>query len=85
MIFKEENGRCFAELSNGNVIDFESADEMRAVEREWGEMQKLFGHSPENAKCRMQNAKLRDVPKKKKVRITIDTDVEYLGNEKALA
>ena len=79
MIFKEENGRCFAELRNGGVIEFESAEEMRAVEREWGEIQTLFGHELENAKRKTQNAKLRGVPGKKKVRITIDTDVEHIG------
>lgn len=66
MQFKEENGRCFAELRNGGVIEFESAEEMRAVEREWGEIQALFGHEPENAKCKTQNAKLRGVPVKKR-------------------
>ena len=85
MQFREENGRYFAELRNGGVIEFESAEEMAAVECEYNEIQTLFGRMPENAKCKTQNAKLRDAPKKKKVRITIDTDVEYLGNKKALA
>ena len=85
MIFKEENGRCFAELANGDVVEFESAEEMSAAEREWCEIQALFGHSVGNSESGMRNSELMHKPKKKKVRITIDTDVEYLGNKKALA
>lgn len=82
MQFKEENGRYFAELRNGGVIEFESAEEMAAVECEYNEIQTLFGHEPiERSKPATRTAKAE----KKKVRIKIDTDVEYLGHKKALA
>ena len=84
MIFKEENGRYFAELRNGGVIEFESAEEMAAVECEYNEIQTLFGHTLSVTASRATSSRVRDV-QKKKVRITIDTDVEYLGNKKALA
>ena len=84
MQFKEENGRYFAELRNGGVIEFESAEEMAAVECEYNEIQTLFGREVSSS-----TAKAVPLPRtegrQKKVRITIDTDVEYLGNKKALA
>ncbi len=83
MIFKEENGRCFAELANGDVVEFESADEMRAAEREYNEIQELFGR-PLSAAKGGTSPVVRGY-EKKKVRIFIDPDVEYLGNKKALA
>lgn len=84
MIFKEENGRYFAELRNGGVIEFESAEEMAAVECEYNEIQTLFGREVSSSTAKAVSLP-RDEGRRKKVRITIDTDVEYLGNKKALA
>ena len=82
MIFKNENGRCFAVLPNGNVVHFGDAEEMAGVQREYNEMQKLFGHSAGNSELENQNSKLGHAPGKKKVRIRIDPDVEYIENPK---
>lgn len=84
MIFKEENGRFLAELPNGSVVHFEDAEEMRAAEREYNEIQSLFGRTLSVTASRATSPKVRGY-EKKKVRITIDPDVEYLGNKKALA
>lgn len=83
MIFKEENGRFLAELPNGSVVYFEDAEEMEGAEREYNEIQSLFGRTL-SATQGDTSPKVRGY-EKKNVRITIDPDVEYLGNKKALA
>ena len=86
MTFKNEKGRCFGELPNGDVITFEDEREMRAVESEYNAIQALFGKSPVSAPSVHKSASAPLCAQiKKRVRIRIDTDVEYIGNKKALA
>ena len=74
MCFVENDGVYEAKLSNGDVVRFESEEEMRAA-KEYDEfIQELLGHVVERPKA------VEVSGEKKKVRITIDPDVEVVGD-----
>lgn len=90
MEYRIENGRYEGVLLDGRVITFEDCNEMLAYAREREEIFKLIGRSINDIDeikklLNLSQPVKRLKPKKKKVCIRIDPDVEYLGNEKALA
>lgn len=73
MSFEEKNGVFELKLNNGDVVRFESEEEMLAA-KEYDEfIQELLGHVVEKPKA------VEVSGEKKKVRITIDPDVEFIG------
>ena len=90
MKIKCENGLYTAVANDGRVIGFKDRSEAVACAKLHCGIMRLLGHdvsiedyipsekkaAPEPAPAPMQ---------KKSVRIRIDTDVEFLGNKKALA
>lgn len=90
MIYRIEDGRHEGLLPDGRIITFDGAHEMIECAKLRHEIFKLVGRT---IKEMDEISNLFNLPKpvkrlkykKKKVRITIDPDVEYIGNEKALA
>ena len=83
MIFRERNGKFEGVLKGGKIIEFDDAAEMKACVAKRRELLRLLGKKQQNI---LRVRKKRKTPiEKKTVRIYIDPDVEYLGNEKALA
>ena len=75
MSFEEKNGVFEVKLNNGDVVRFDSEEEMLAA-KEYDEfIQELLGHVVERPKA------VEVSGEKKKVRITIDTDVEYVPRD----
>lgn len=83
MIFRRKNGEYEGVLAGGKTVPFEDKKEMLECARERREILRLLGKAPENTISVVK----KNVPsgQKKKVRFTIDPDVEYFGKEKALA
>lgn len=83
MVFRKKNGKFEGVVAQWKTVPFEDKKEMLECARERREILRLLGRAPENT---ISIAK-KNVPsvEKKKVRIRIDTDVEHLGNKKALA
>ncbi len=79
MSFEEMNGSYEAKLSNGDVVRFDSEEEMCAAMEYDESIQELLGHVVERPKA------AEICGEKKKVRIYIDPEVEVIGKEKALA
>ena len=73
MSFVEKNGSYEVKLANGEVVRFDSEEEMRAAKEYDESIQELLGHVVERPKA------VEVSGKKKKVRITIDPDVEFVG------
>lgn len=84
MTFIKEKGRHEAVTSDGKIIHFEDAAEMKACAELRDSLLVLVGREPENvsmyAPADEQYSPLQTI---KNVRICIDTDVEFI--EKALA
>ena len=86
MIFRKEKGRYEGVTSGGQVVPFDSGAEMLACAELRSELLRLVGREPEEQISLMQNAKCKvqreeeTAPKKKRVRIRIDSEVEYIGN-----
>jgi hypothetical protein len=77
MSFIEKNGSYEVKLANGDVVRFESEEEMRAAKEYDESIQELLGHVVERP-----GAAASLPGEKKKVRITIDPDVEFVGAER---
>lgn len=73
MSFEEKNGVFELKLNNGDVVRFESEEEMLAAKEYDESIQELLGHVVERPKA------LEVSGEKKKVRITIDPEVEFVG------
>ena len=88
MIFRERNGSYEGVFADGKTVAFEDEREMRACAEVRAEIFKMLGKGGDVI---LVNASVGEVEKSKpvrhikNVRIFIDPDVEYLGNEKALA
>ena len=74
MSFEEKNGVYEVRLNNGDVVRFDSYDEMMAAQAMYDDMEALFGRGKEAA----ASWPVVQAPKKK-VRIHIDPEVEYVG------
>ena len=74
MSFEEKNGSYEVKLANGDVVRFESEEEMRAAKEYDEGIQELLGHVVEKPV-----AAPPVFGEKKKVRIHIDPEVEYVG------
>lgn len=83
MIFIHSGNEYSAILRNGDVIKFEDEREAQAVRAMYEDVQAVFGKM-RNSECEIRNLE-GGTPKKKKVRITIDPDVEFVSMKKALA
>ena len=73
MSFEEKNGVYEVRLNNGDVVRFDSYDEMMAAQAMYDDMEALFGRGKEAA----ASWPVVQAPKKK-VRITIDPEVEFV-------
>lgn len=76
MSFVEKNGSYEVKLANGEVVRFDSEEEMRAAQEYDESIQELLGHVVERPKA------VEVSGEKKKVRITIDPDVEFVVAER---
>lgn len=90
MNYRIEEGRYEGILPDGRIILFEGTDEMLACAEMIDEIMELVGRPRTNMNkigkiLNLSQPVKRKKMKRKKVRIRIDPDVEYLGNEKALA
>lgn len=90
MNYRLKEGRCEGILPDGRIITFEGTDEMLACAEMMDEILELIGRPRTNMNkiekiLNLSQPVKRKKLKKKKVRIRIDPDVEYLGNKKALA
>lgn len=88
MKIQYENGLYTAVANDGRVIGFEDRDEAVACAKLHCGIMRLLGHdvSVEDYIPSEKKATTAPAPmQKKSVRIRIDTDVEFLGNKKALA
>lgn len=88
MTFIKEKGRHEAVTSDGKIIHFEDAAEMKACAELRDSLLVLVGREPENAALFMQSSECRvqsEAPQSKNVLIRIDTEAEYVGKEKAFA
>ena len=90
MIYRVENGRYEAVKGDGEIITFDGAAEMIECAEMRVAIFELIGRPIKN----MDEFKRLFNPcepitkietKKKKIRISIDPDVQYIGKEKALA
>ena len=80
MSFEEKDGIFEVKLRCGEVVRFESEEEMREAQKYHEDIQELLGHVVERPKsCDNVGGE------KKKVRIHIDPEVECIGIKKALA
>lgn len=83
-----ENGLYTAVANDGKVISFEDRDEAVACAKLHCGIMRLLGHDVSVEDYIPSEKKATPAPvtmQKKSVRIRIDTDVEFLGNKKALA
>lgn len=88
MTFIKEKGRHEAVTSDGKIIHFEDAAEMKACAELRDSLLVLVGREPENAALFMQSSECKvqsEAPQAKNVLIRIDAEAEYVGKEKAFA
>lgn len=84
MTFRKEKGRHEAVTSDGKIIHFEDAAEMKACAELRDSLLVLVGREPENVGMYAPaDERCSPLRVKKNIRISIDTDVEFIG--KALA
>ena len=90
MIYRVANGCYEAVKADGEIITFDGAAEMIECAEARAEIFRLVGRPVKNAEDFKKLfspyepiAKIK--PKKKKIRISIDPDPEYIGKEIALA
>ena len=76
MSFEEKNGVYEVRLNNGDVVRFDSYDEMMAAQAMYDDMEALFGRGKEA----VASWPVVQAPKKK-VRIHIDPEVEYVPRD----
>ena len=50
MSFEREDGKCSARLANGDVVSFESVEEMNAAMAMYDDVEALFGRKKEPAR-----------------------------------
>lgn len=96
MTFKKEKGIYIGMVRDGRQVTFNDKREMVACAKLRAEYLNMFGLKREatgtlmsvkkclrrNAKFSLATIKIMPVMEKKNVRITIDPDVEYIGNSK---
>ena len=96
MTFKKKDGVYVGIIKDGRQVAFSDKTEMRECAKIRASYLRMFGLNREadcciksmikcvrrNARYGLASIKKKSVPVKKNVRLTIDPDVEYLGNAK---